>query len=147
MAKVGSRIILAFDFGTKSIGVAIGNEITQTATALTAIKAQDGIPNKEQLAKYIEEWKPDIFVVGLPLNMDGTYQDLTYRAKKFGNRLSANFRKQVFFKDERLSTTEARDHLYGVGGFKNLAKSNIDCYSAVVILEAFMAEELAKQKV
>jgi putative Holliday junction resolvase len=140
-APIGKRVILAFDFGVKSIGVAIGNEITQTATALKAIKAKEGIPDQQQLAKVISEWSPHIIVVGLPLNMDGTFQDVTYKAKKFGNRLNANFKIPVVFKDERLSTTEARDYLFETGGYKNLAKSNIDCFSAVVIVEAYMAEQ------
>ena len=79
--------VLAFDFGTKSIGCAVGQSITGTAQALPAFKAQDGIPNWSAIENCLKEWKPDVLVVGLPLNMDGTIQDLTLRAKKFANRL------------------------------------------------------------
>lgn len=72
---------LAFDFGTKSIGCAIGQSITGTAQALPAFKAQDGIPNWEAIEKCLKEWKPDVVIVGLPLNMDGTEQDLTLDRK------------------------------------------------------------------
>ncbi|MDY5780199.1 MAG: Holliday junction resolvase RuvX [Succinivibrionaceae bacterium] len=136
--EVGERTILCFDFGTKSIGVAVGNEITGSATALTAIKAKDGKPDQNVLDKYFKDWCPDIIVVGLPLNMDGTYQELTFRAKKFGNRLANNYKLEVCFKDERLTTTSAREHLFDNRGFKGLKKSNIDCQAAVIILEAFM---------
>ena len=73
--------VLAFDFGTKSIGCAVGQSITGTAQALPAFKAQDGIPNWIAIENCLKEWKPDVLVVGLPLNMDGTIQDLTLRAK------------------------------------------------------------------
>ncbi|MGN1392721.1 MAG: Holliday junction resolvase RuvX [Succinivibrionaceae bacterium] len=139
--------VLGFDFGTVSIGVAIGNIISRTAEPLAAIKSIDGIPNKEQLEKVIKEWEPDCFVVGLPLNMDGSYQDVTYKAKKFGNRLSANYNKRVFFKDERLSTKYARDYIFSNKGYKGLTKGVVDSQSAVVILEGFFeeyAEELIK---
>ena len=82
---------IAFDFGTKSIGCAVGQSITGTAQALPAFKAQDGIPNWDAIEKCLKDWKPDVIVVGLPLNMDGTEQDLTLRAKKFANRLNGRF--------------------------------------------------------
>jgi putative Holliday junction resolvase len=66
------RTILGFDFGMKNIGIAVGQELTGTANPLTAIKARDGIPDWEQIASLLQEWQPDLLVVGLPLNMDGT---------------------------------------------------------------------------
>ncbi len=137
----GQRTILAFDFGTKSIGVAVGNELTGTANALDAIKARDGIPNQEALVAVFQAWKPDLVVVGLPLNMDGTWQDVTFKARKFANRLHENFKVAVEMKDERLTTTDARAHLFADGGFRNLSKGKIDSTSAVLILEAFMTEQ------
>ncbi len=141
MAKeVGQRVIIAFDFGTQSIGVAIGNEISWTAQALAALKAKDGIPDSNALDKYFNDWQPDAIVVGLPLNMDGTYQEVTFKAKKFGNRLSNKFRIPVYFKDERLTTKSAREELFATGGYKNLTKGKVDSQSAVVILEGFWEE-------
>ena len=84
---MSSRSIMGFDYGTKSIGVAIGQELTGTAQPLRAIKANDGIPNWDDIDKLLKEWQPDLLVVGLPLNMDGTEQEITVRARKFGNRL------------------------------------------------------------
>ncbi len=86
-----SGTLLAFDFGTKSIGVAIGQRITGTARPLTAIKANDGTPDWTQFEKLLKEWQPELVVVGLPLNMDGTNQPLTDRARKFANRLHGRF--------------------------------------------------------
>ena len=74
--------LLGFDFGAKSIGVATGQMITATAQPLAAIKASNGIPNWNIVEKVINDWKPDLVIVGLPLNMDGTEQPVTQRAKK-----------------------------------------------------------------
>ena len=128
---------LAFDFGTKSIGCAIGQSITGTAQALPAFKAQDGIPNWEAIEKCLKEWKPDVVIVGLPLNMDGTEQDLTLRARKFANRLQGRFGVNVHLQDERLTTTQARSEIFERGGFKALKKGKIDAVSSCLILESW----------
>lgn len=134
---MSSRTILAFDFGTKSIGVAIGQEITGTARALTSFKAQEGIPDWQKVEKLLSEWQPDLVVVGLPLNMDGTEQPLTARARKFANRLHGRFGIAIELHDERLSTVEARADLFERGGFKALDKGSVDAASAVIILESW----------
>lgn len=128
---------LAFDFGTKSIGCAVGQSITGTAQALPAFKAQDGIPNWDEIEKCLKEWKPDVVVVGLPLNMDGTEQDLTLRARKFANRLQGRFGINVQLQDERLTTTEARSEIFDRGGFRALKKGKVDGISARLILESW----------
>lgn len=132
-----SGTLLAFDFGTKSIGVAIGQRITGTARPLTAIKANDGTPDWTQFEKLLKEWQPELVVVGLPLNMDGTDQPLTDRARKFANRLHGRFGVKVELQDERLSTVEARAGLFERGGFRALNKGSIDSASAVIILESY----------
>ncbi|WP_312971634.1 Holliday junction resolvase RuvX [Atlantibacter sp.] len=132
-----SGTILAFDFGTKSIGVAIGQRITGTARPLTAIKANDGTPDWTQFEKLLKEWQPERVVVGLPLNMDGTDQPLTDRARKFANRLHGRFGVKVELQDERLSTVEARAGLFERGGFRALNKGSVDSASAVIILESY----------
>ncbi|UMO87015.1 Holliday junction resolvase RuvX [Pectobacterium sp. PL64] len=139
---MASRTILAFDFGTKSIGVAIGQEITGTARALTSLKAQEGIPDWQKVEKLLSEWQPDLVVVGLPLNMDGTEQPLTARARKFANRLHGRFGVAIELHDERLSTVEARADLFERGGFKALDKGSVDAASAVIILESWFEAQL-----
>lgn len=133
--------VIAFDFGTRSIGCAVGQSITQTAQPLNAFKAQDGIPNWTQIEQVLQEWKPNCIVVGLPLNMDGSEQDLTLRAKKFANRLSARFGIKVELHDERLTTTAAKDYLFERGGFKALDKGKVDSISACIILESWFENQ------
>ena len=139
---MSSRTIMAFDFGTKSIGSAIGREITGTASPLKAFKAQDGTPNWDDIEKQIKEWQPDLIVVGLPTDLHGKeLETITPKAKKFANRLHGRFGNQVELHDERLSTAEARADLFEFGGYKALSKGNIDCQSAVVILESWFESQ------
>ncbi|MDO6686981.1 MULTISPECIES: Holliday junction resolvase RuvX [unclassified Agarivorans] len=141
MAREGERSVLAFDFGTKSIGVAIGQELTGSAKPLTAIKAQDGIPSWPLLEKLLEQWQPDLLVIGLPLNMDGTEQDITSRAKKFANRLHGRFGYQIAMQDERLTTVDAKEKLFELGGYKALEKGAVDSLAAALIFESWCAEQ------
>lgn len=136
-----SQTVLAFDFGTNSIGCAVGQSITGTAQGLPAFKAQDGIPNWEQIGKVIAQWQPDLLVVGLPLNMDGTEQPLTQRAKKFANRLNGRFNLPVELQDERLTTVEAKSEIFARGGFKALKKGKVDAISACLILESWFEQQ------
>ncbi|MCG7499029.1 Holliday junction resolvase RuvX [Vibrio sp. Of7-15] len=137
-----TRTILSFDYGVKSIGSAIGQEITGTASPLKAFKANDGIPNWDDIEATIKEWQPDLIVVGLPLDLEGKALDaITPRAKKFANRLHGRFGLAVELHDERLSTVEARAELFSHGGYKALSKGNVDCQSAVVILESWFERQ------
>ncbi|SET82903.1 Holliday junction resolvase RuvX [Thalassotalea agarivorans] len=135
--QIGERSALGFDFGKKYIGVAVGQELTGTATALGSVKAYDGIPHWDNIKKYLDEWQPDYVVVGLPLNMDGTEQQLTKDARKFGNRIHGRFGINVEFQDERLTTTDAKARLFERGGYRNLKKDNIDAESAKLIVESY----------
>ncbi len=136
----GQRTIIGFDFGKKYIGVAVGQEITGSASPLGSIKANDGIPHWESLSSYLTEWQPDLIVIGLPLNMDGSEQQLTKDAKKFGNRIAGRFGLKVEFQDERLTTADAKEQLFSRGGYKNLKKDNIDAESARLIIESFFEQ-------
>ncbi|MGK2888272.1 MAG: Holliday junction resolvase RuvX [Candidatus Malihini olakiniferum] len=142
---MANRILIAFDFGIKSIGVAIGQEVTGTARSLTAFKAQDGVPDWSKVEKMLDEWRPDLIIVGLPLNMDGTEQPLTARACKFANRLRSRFGKPVELQDERLSTVEARADLFERGGFRALDKGQVDATSAAIILESWFSRQTLEQ--
>lgn len=138
--EIGQRTIIGFDFGKKYIGVAVGQEITGSASPLGSIKANDGIPHWDSLASYLTEWQPDLIVVGLPLNMDGSEQQLTKDARKFGNRIAGRFGLKVEFQDERLTTADAKEQLFSRGGYKNLKKDNIDAESARLIIESFFEQ-------
>ena len=135
--KIGQRSVIGFDFGKKYIGVAVGQEITGSASPLGSVKANDGIPHWDNLSGYLKEWQPDFIVVGLPLNMDGSEQQLTLDAKKFGQRLTGRFGIKVEFQDERLTTADAKEQLFARGGYRNLKKDNIDAESAKLIIESY----------
>ncbi len=139
----GQRTLLGFDFGTKSIGIATGQEITASATPLQALKARDGIPEWDEVERVINEWQPDLIIVGLPLNMDGTPQPVTYAAKKFANRLASRYGIPVETQDERLTTVDARAQLFAQGGYKNLTKGNVDNLSAKLILDSWFEAQWA----
>ncbi len=121
-----SGTFLGFDFGTKSIGVAVGQRITATARPLPALKAQDGKPDWNVIEKLLKEWQPEAVIVGLPLNMDGTEQPLTARARNFANKIHGRFGVAILLHDERLSTVEARAGLFEHGGYRALNKGSVD---------------------
>lgn len=141
MISKAPQSLLGFDFGTKSIGVATGQMITATAQPINAIKANDGIPNWDIVEKVIKEWQPDLVVVGLPLNMDGSEQPITQRAKKFANRLNGRFGVKTALQDERLTTASAKEFIFERGGFKALDKGKVDSVSAALILESWMESQ------
>ena len=102
------EVLLAFDFGMKKIGVAVGQSITKSANPLTILKAKDGIPSWDEIKNLIETWRADALVVGIPYNMDGSEQEIGYAAKKFAGRLKNHYHLPVFLVDERLTTVEAK---------------------------------------
>jgi len=139
MAAMGQRLVLAFDFGTRRIGVAVGNELLKSARELTPLPARDGIPDWDQLARLIKEWQPDLFVVGLPLNMDGSESAMSTRARKFGNRLHGRYGKPCQMVDERGTTREAKQIAHAAGHRGNYREDSVDGIAAVLILEGWFA--------
>jgi len=139
MATMGQRLVLAFDFGTRRIGVAVGNELLKSARELTPLPARDGIPDWNQLTRLVEEWQPDLFVVGLPLNMDGSESAMSTRARKFGNRLHGRYGKPCQMVDERGTTREAKQIAQAAGHRGNYRQDSVDGIAAVLILEGWFA--------
>lgn len=125
--------VLAFDFGTKRIGIAFGQSLTQTAQPVAEIPARDGVPDWQQIEKIIGEWQPDCFLTGLPLNMDGTENEMCLRARKFANRLHGRFGKPSHLWDERLSSAEAKS----IRPSDNYKKNAVDGIAATAILESW----------
>ena len=109
--NLDSRVILAFDFGLKHIGVAIGQEITKTAQTFFSLKAKNGKPDWNQLDPLVKEWNPKLFIVGNPLNMDGSYSEIKKKSDKFSNLLNKRYNIPVELMDERLTTREAKERL------------------------------------
>jgi putative pre-16S rRNA nuclease len=133
-----TQTLLAFDYGTKNIGVAYGQTLSATATEVSPLKARDGIPNWDQVKALLNEWQPDLVLVGLPLNMDDTESDLCPRARKFANRLHGRFGIQVELFDERLSTFAAKEEAAERGHQGNYAQAPVDSIAARLILESWL---------
>lgn len=130
--------LLGFDFGTRRMGVAVGQRFTQNSQALEPIKAKDGIPDWQALERLVGEWQPDAFVVGLPLNMDGTASEMSRRANKFANRLSNHFRRPAFTQDERLTSYEAKGIVMAESGERDFGAHSVDGLAAQLILQGWM---------
>ena len=126
-----NSIIMGFDFGMKKIGVAVGQKVTKTASGLGVVQACDGIPKWDYLDKIVLDWQPERFIVGLPINMDGSNSEMSKKAQKFSRRISSryNIRSEMF--DERLTSFEAKEHD---------GKNHIDAIAAKIILESWLRE-------
>lgn len=133
--------ILAFDFGTKRIGVAIGQTITGTASPLEPLYVTDELPNWSKIEELVRVWRPDAIVVGIPYNMDGSEQAITNKARIFMNELEKRINLPIFGMDERLTTIEAKQKLYELGGYKALKEISIDSFAAKIILESWMQSQ------
>jgi len=140
---MSAECVLAFDYGTSRIGVAVGQSITGTATPLHALPARDGVPNWDQIKRLLDEWRPQRLLVGLPLNMDGSPSDMSARAQKFARRLEGRFSVPTETWDERLSSFEARgmilDNEQLGAGRRDFKKHGVDSLSACLILETWFA--------
>jgi putative holliday junction resolvase len=130
---------LGFDFGLKKIGLAVGQFVTFTAQPLGVIFAKEGVPDWKNVEKLIKEWRPQCLVVGLPKAVDGSPLSVTEKVEQFAEELK-RFRLPVYLTDERMTTKEARSHLFESGGFKALKYGKVDSVAAAVILEQWMNE-------
>ena len=140
MSKASPPILLAFDYGHRRIGVAVGQPLTGTATPLETLVARRAGPDWEGLARLVDRWEPRAMVVGLPLNMDGSEQHTTRLARRFGRQLEERFEVPVHLVDERLSTREARSRLASAGR----PAAGADPVAAQVILEDWFARPAAE---
>lgn len=113
--RARTETLLAFDYGEKRIGIAVGQTLTRSANPLTTVGMTGVSPDWEAISRIVETWQPDALVVGLPLNMDGTEQAVTVSARRFGNQLRGRYRLPVHLVDERLTTREARNRLESEG--------------------------------
>ena len=135
------RLLLGLDFGTKQIGVAVGQAITGQARELCTLKAQNGIPDWDKVQALIKEWQPDAIVVGLPLNMDGTRSNMSDLAEKFSRKLNGRFGVAVYTHDERLTTFEAKGERMARGGQKGSYRDNpVDAIAAALLLQGWLDE-------
>ena len=126
-----SLTLICFDYGNKRIGVAVGQTITKTATPLETIPCVHGDPDWQRISELINQWHPQALVVGDPLNMDGTDQEISISADKFSHDLKQRYSLPVYRADERLSSYEAKQRLKST--------RNLDPVAAQAILETWLA--------
>lgn len=137
--------LLAFDFGEKRIGVAVGETQTRLAHPIGAIAAESNAARFEAIGKLVAEWKPAGFVVGRPTHADGAPHPIALLAEKFGRRLESRFGLPVAYADETLSSVAAEERLRE-SGRKPKDAGEIDAYAAAVILEGYFEELIAHER-
>ncbi len=128
--------LLCFDYGTKRIGVAAGQTITATATALKTLHNRDGRPDWAAITRLINDWRPDRLIVGQPLTLAGERQALTGAAERFARQLEGRFKLGVELMDERLSSFAARR--------ESRSTRDLDPVAARLILETWLGENAAQ---
>lgn len=131
-------VYVGFDFGYKRIGVAVGQRLTGSASPLATLEAKLGVPDWARVGALLNQWKPRALVVGLPTCIDDTEQYTTAAARGFARQLRKRFALPVHLVDERLSTVEARAHLFAEGGYRKIKQTEVDSIAACVILEQWL---------
>ncbi|MFT4561048.1 MAG: putative Holliday junction resolvase [Gammaproteobacteria bacterium] len=128
-----AQTVMAFDYGTRRIGVAVGQTVSRTATALKTIQAKNGNPRWDDITKLIDDWAPDMFVVGRPSYDDGHQHPLDDAIDRFSRRLTGRYSRSVEFVDEHLSSYEASQD-------ENSSSRGLDADAARVILHTWFEQ-------
>lgn len=139
-SKVSGHTVLAFDFGSRWIGVAVGDTETRIASPLGMFEAENLPRRLAEIESLLREWQPGRLLVGLPLSMDGTEHDMTRRARRFARQLEARFRIPVEFADERLSSVAAESELRETGRGGRRHKHEAHGLAAKIILQSYLDE-------
>ena len=135
--KVQSGTVLAFDFGERRIGIAVGEHLISSANPLTTNDSESNEVRFTMITQLVNEWHPKLLVVGLPLSLDGSETEVTQLCKKFARRLNGRFNLPVIMIDERYSSTEA-SQLLNESGIKGRAqKAMLDQVAAQTILRSY----------
>ena len=140
MTESPPQTVLGFDFGMRRIGVAVGQRVTGTASAMTTLVAREGQPDWTQVAQLLADWRPQALVVGLPLALDGGHSELTRAAERFARRLHGRFRLPVHLQDERLSS-HAAEHW----GSEGRRSDGLDAAAAQIILQDWLDSQTDRQ--
>ncbi len=131
------QTIMAFDFGTQKMGMSVGQSLIASASPLPLFPMKDGIPNWDELLKIVKSHQPNLFLVGLPLNMDDSESELSTRARKFARRLRHQTIIATLMVDERLTTREARDELDHYQAQGRGKKLSADSIAAALLIESW----------
>ena len=139
-AQARTGTLLAFDFGEKRIGIAVGEEALAQAHPLTTIRSEINTERFAAIAALITEWKPVRLVVGLPVALDGTPHAMTARCTRFANQLRGRFGLPVEYAEERLSSIEAEERLRESGHTTRSAREHLDAMAAQIILQGYFEQ-------
>lgn len=139
--QASAQRVLAFDYGLRQIGVAVGNSGLGTTQPLTILKARDGQPNWAEVTALCKEWEPDLLLIGDPLNMDGTVSDFAQRARKFARRLEGRLGIAIEMVDERLSSFEIKQQQKDAGHSGDYHESPVDDLAAELILKDWLRQQ------
>lgn len=132
----GATTLLGFDYGRQRIGVAVGQSLTATASALTTVRARDGKPDWPAIGRLVAEWNPGALVVGIPYHMDGSEQDMTRAAERFCRQLEGRYRLPVYRAEERLSS-----YIVEQSRTADSERQAIDPLAAQVILQDWLQQQ------
>ncbi len=135
--------VMAFDFGLRQIGVASANVPFGTTQPLSILTARDGVPDWDEVQTLIDEWQPELLLVGDPLNMDDSESPLAQRARRFARRLHGRFGREVVMVDERLTSFEAKLTQRERGHSGDYKKRPVDSDAAELILRTWLNEHSA----
>lgn len=133
------KTVIGFDFGSDWTGVAVGQTLTGQATPLHAVRSKDW----QSIEKILQDWQPQVLVVGLPLNMLGEHQQMTARAQRFARQLEGRFGIRTVLVDERLTTREA--YQIALENNRKKSKTEIDCLAAALITESWLLDQKNSQ--
>ena len=136
--------VLAFDFGVKRIGVAVGEWPLAQAHPLTTIHGEANAERFAAIEALLKEWRPVSLVVGLPVALDGSAHEMTARSTRFANQLRGRFGLPVDYAEERLSSVEAEERLRASGHSTRSAREHVDAMAAQIILQCFF-ERLSEE--
>jgi len=140
------QTLLGFDYGLRRIGVAVGQELTGTASALTTLSNSDSGPDWLVITRLIKEWQADALVVGIPLNMDDSEHEMTHAARRFARQLQGRYGLPVYEADERLSSMEAEQvmiaqNIRSPNRKRQQHRARIDREAAQIILQTWLNEQ------
>ncbi len=139
--QVQSGTVLAFDFGERRIGVAVGEHLIHSANPLTTIDNESNEVRFAAITALIQEWQPKLLVVGMPLSLDGSETEVTQLCKKFARRLNGRFNLPVMLVDERYSSAEASQLLNQTGIRGRAQKVMLDQVAAQTILRSYFDQQ------
>ena len=132
-----AKTLLAFDYGLRHIGVAVGQTLISSSNPAGIVRARDGVPDWNAVAKLIKEWQPQLLLVGLPLNMDGTDSPMSLRARKFSRQLQEKHKVAVELVDERLSSFAAKQTRKETQSSIDFGRDTVDAEAACIILQDY----------